>query len=179
MRYSLVTIGALALTWFGGAALADENPADSAFVEQAAQSELTAITLAKVAQEKANCVGINALGVRFFRDHTRVNRELTRIAGEKGIVIPTELDAKHRQLVETVAAKSGPEFDAAYSTTMAAAHEQSITLYTAAASSEDKDFARFAKLTLPALREHKRLSDVYVNATASGATSATLVSSRD
>ncbi len=48
------------------------------------RASLTAITLAKMAQEKANCVGINALGVRLFRDHTRVNRELTRIAGEKG-----------------------------------------------------------------------------------------------
>ena len=83
MRHSLVTIGALALTLFGGAALAEENSAtvaNNAFVEQAAQSELTAITLAKMAQEKANCVGINALGVRFYRDHTRVNNELTRIA---------------------------------------------------------------------------------------------------
>ncbi len=51
-------------------------------------------------------------------------------------------------------------------TTIVDAHEQSIVLYTAASASEDKEFARFAKLTLPALREHKRLSDVYVKVTA-------------
>ncbi len=84
MRSSIVTIGALVLTWLGGAAVAADGASEEAFLQQASQAELTAMTLGKLAQEKANCVGINALGVRFFRDHTRVNRELTRIASEKG-----------------------------------------------------------------------------------------------
>lgn len=162
MRSSIVTIGALVLTFFGGAALAD----DAVFVDQAAQAEMTAMTLGKLAQEKAGCVGINALGVRFYRDHNRVNRELVRIAGQKGLNVPTELNEQNRRLVESLRSKSGPEFDAAYSQAMSKAHADSIALYTQVASSEDKDFARFAKLTLPALREHKRLSDVYVTATA-------------
>jgi putative membrane protein len=164
----------------GSAALAAEPSANASFVERAGQSELAAMTLGKLAQEKADCVGINALGVRLLHDHTRVNRELTRIAGEKGITVPTDLDSNHRQLVETLRAKSGPEFDAAYSQAMAKAHEESITLYTQAASSDDADFANFARKTLPALREHKRLSDVYVVATALPTTGkAALVSKRD
>lgn len=163
MRSSIVTIGAVVLTFFGGAVWAAD---DASFVNEAAQAELTAMTLGKLAQEKANCVGINALGVRFFRDHNRVSRELTRIAGEKGLEMPTELNEHNRQLVDELRAKSGPEFDYAYSQAMSKAHADSIVLYTQASSSEDKDFARFAKLTLPALREHKRLSDIYVVATA-------------
>jgi putative membrane protein len=166
MRSSIVTMGALVLTWLSGAAMASESPADVAFMSEAAQAELTAMKLGKLAQEKANCVGINALGVRLVRDHTRVNRELTRIADSKGLAVPAELDEQHSALVDSLTAKSGPEFDAAYSQAMSTAHAQSIALYTQASSSEDADVARFARLTLPALREHKRLSDVYVVATA-------------
>ncbi len=78
----------------------------------------------------------------------------------------TDLDEQNRQLVDSLRAKSGPEFDAAYSQAMSKAHADSIALYTQAMSGEDKDLAKFARLTLPAFREHKRLSDVYVTATA-------------
>ncbi len=57
MRSSILTIGAVVLTWFGAAAFAAD---DATFVDEAAQAELTAMTLGKLAQEKANCVGINA-----------------------------------------------------------------------------------------------------------------------
>jgi putative membrane protein len=166
MRKSIVllSLGALLSLW--GLAFADVVPRDSvasaAFIVEAGQNALTAVELGKLAQKNASSPGISALGSRLARDHGRMSSLLGLIAREKGFEAPVELDAEHRAVVERLSALSGVEFDSAYTTLMASDHANAITLFMQAAKGDDPDLAEFARRTLPSLREHKRLADVYV-----------------
>jgi putative membrane protein len=55
-------------------------------------------------------------------------------------------------------AKSGADFDAAYSQHMKMDHTKAIALFEGASRSADADFAGFAQKTLPTLKEHKQLA---------------------
>jgi putative membrane protein len=166
MRKSIALLSLGTLLSLSGTLFADMAPRDAVaaagFIQEAGQNALTAVELGKLAQKKASSPGINALGSRLARDHGRMSSILGLIARQKGIEAPVELDAEHRAVVERLRVLAGVEFDSAYTTLMASDHANAITLFTQAAKGDDADLAEFARRTLPSLREHKRLADVYV-----------------
>jgi predicted outer membrane protein len=166
MRRLLVILGSAAVLAFGGTAFADEaaqEPSPSAvFVQKAALNALTEVELGKLAGTNARASGISALGFRLARDHAKMNAMLALISRDKGIDVPVELDEEHRAIVDRLGAMSGAEFDTAYAALMASDHSRAIMLFSQAAEGDDPLIAEFARRTLPSLREHKRLADVYV-----------------
>jgi predicted outer membrane protein len=166
MRKSLVLLSIAILASLGSPSFADVAPPasieSSVFIAEAGQNALMAVELGKLAQKNARSPGISALGSRLARDHGRMNAVLKVICSEKGFDVPVELDGNHRAVVDRLSALSGVEFDSAYATLMASDHANAITLFTHATEGDDPDLAEFARRTLPSLREHKRLADVYV-----------------
>jgi putative membrane protein len=166
MRRLLVILGSATVLAFAGIALADEAPRESSpsavFVQKAALNALTEVELGKLASTNARASGISALGFRLARDHAKMNAVLAMISRDEGLEIPVELDDEHRAVVERLGAMTGAEFDAAYAALMASDHSRAIVLFSQAAEGDDPVIAEFARRTLPSLREHKRLADVYV-----------------
>ncbi len=151
-------IAAMALLMTSGLALADApqaNPADE-FLANALQTSMTQVELGKLAQKNAQSAGVNALGVRLQRDHARIGKMLATLANQKGVTVPVSLDS--HAAIDSLSAKSGAEFDAAYSAQMVRDHETAIALFTAAESSSDADLRQVARLALPTLREDERLA---------------------
>jgi putative membrane protein len=131
------------------------------FLEKALQYSLAEIELGRLARTNAQSMGINALGTRIARDHTRMRTMLGLIARDKGVAVVDSLDTRHRAVVDGLKAKTGAEFDAAYASLMVSNHEKAIALFAEAARSDDPDVAEFAKRALPSLREEKRLAVSY------------------
>jgi putative membrane protein len=127
---------------------------------------MTEVALGKLAEQNARSMGINALGGRLARDHARMNKILALISQDKGVTVPTSLDSEHRAIVDALSAKTGAEFDVAYSRLMVSDHAKAIALFSEAAAGGDPDLAAFAKSALPALREQKRLADSFQKMTA-------------
>lgn len=165
MNKLLATLTTFSLLAAGGACFADTAAVNSAqceaFLAQATQNAMTEVALGKLAEKNARSMGINALGSRMVRDHSRMNRILRLISSDKGISVPSSLDAEHRAIVDSLGLKTGAEFDVAYATMMVSDHAKAIALFSEAAQSEDEDVAVFAKSALPALREQKRLADSF------------------
>jgi putative membrane protein len=131
---------------------------DSEFLQRAMQNSLTEVELGKLAGHNARSTGINALGSRLARDHGRIGTMIGLISKDKGIKLPTALDADHRAVVERLSAKTGTEFDVAYTELMVAEQDRAIAMFMAATTSDDPDLAEFARRALPTLREQKRLA---------------------
>jgi putative membrane protein len=153
----------LALTGASSAAIAADAaktpPAPSAFVKKAAQDGMTEVEAGKVALSKSQDPEIRTFAERMVTDHGKANAELATIAKSKGINAPKTLDAEHKAMLDTLASKSGPDFDRAYSEHMNMDHSKAISLFESAAGSDDKDLAKFAQKTLPTLKEHKELAE--------------------
>jgi putative membrane protein len=154
------TILFLAIAGASNAAVAAQNdsPSPKTFVEKAAQDGMTEVELGKVALEKSRNPEVRNFALRMVEDHGKANRELAALAKQKGIDAPKELDAEHQPMVKNLEAKDGASFDSEYSHHMNMDHSKAISLFEAASNSPDKEFASFAKKTLPTLKEHKEMA---------------------
>lgn len=157
-RLPLIVMG-IALAGVSSAGDAESAvPAPAAFVNMAAQAGMTEVEAGKVALAKSKNPEIRGFAQRMVDDHGSANRELASLAKAKGIDTPRQLDAEHQAVVDALRARSGADFDAAYSRHMAMDHDKAIALFEGASKSPDPEFAGFAQKTLPTLQEHKQLA---------------------
>lgn len=150
------------------AADAKSIPEPAAFVKKAAQDGMTEVEAGKVALAKSQDPSVRSFAQRMVDDHSKANAELSSIATAKGIDVPKELDAEHQTMVDALSAKSGSDFDREYSQHMNMDHHKAIALFEGASRSSDADLARFARKTLPTLKQHKELAETLPGKSASG-----------
>jgi putative membrane protein len=152
----------LAITGASSAAMAADAestpPAPSVFVKKAALDGMTEVEAGKVALTKSQDPAIRSFAERMVADHGKANKELTSIAERKGLNPPKQLDADHKQMLETLKGKTGKDFDQAYAEHMNMDHSKAVALFESASESSDPELAQFAKKTLPTLKEHKALA---------------------
>ncbi len=131
---------------------------DQQFISKAAEGDLAEVELGKLAAEKASSDGVKQLGQRLAQDHGRANEELTQLAQQKGLTLPTTLDRKHTALRDRLAKLSGAEFDRAYLAEMNRDHRGDIAEFEREAQKgHDQDVKSWASKMLPTLREHREL----------------------
>jgi len=136
-----------------------DKTSDRAFLLKAAQGGMTEVELGKIAQEKATAPEVKQFGSHMVMDHSKANDELKAIAAEKGVTVPSSLDAKHQAMVDHFNHLSGPEFDHAYVQAMVKDHEKDAAEFReASTSAQDPDVKNFASSTLKVIENH--LSDI-------------------
>jgi putative membrane protein len=137
----------------------DKSGADPAtFVKKAALGGMTEVETSKLAASKAEDPQVRSFAQKMVTDHTKANDELKSLAKKKGWTLPTSLDAEHKAIVQKLSAKSGADFDAAYSKQMMQDHEKTVALFKGATQSSDADLAQWAEKTLPTLEKHEQLA---------------------
>jgi len=133
--------------------------ASTTFAATAAQDGMIEVALAGLALRKSRSNQLRQFAQRVVQDYARSNGELDSIARCKGLILPTEVDAKHTALVVSFNAKSGSAFDEAYLKHMGRKHSEATTLFESASRSGDPDVVAFARKGLSTLREHQVLAD--------------------
>jgi putative membrane protein len=129
--------------------------ADRKFMTEAAQGGLAEVEMGKLAGERATNDAVKQFGQRMVTDHGRANEELKGLAQQKGVALPTELDAKHKKLQERLSRLSGAEFDRAYMEEMVKDHRKDVSEFRGKAKgAKDPDLKAWAGKTLPTLEEH-------------------------
>jgi putative membrane protein len=87
---------------------------DSKFVTEAAVSGMFEVEAGKLAQAQGSSDQVKQMGEMMVKDHTAANEELMQLATSKGVELPTELDAKHKGMLEKLSKQTGADFDKAY-----------------------------------------------------------------
>jgi putative membrane protein len=150
---------ALVLT-IAGAAAAQSRPAsvsaaDQQFMTQAAAGGLAEVELSRLAVHRADSDAVRQFGDRMMRDHGAADAELQRLAEQKGVSLPQELDATHRAAYDRLSTMSGPEFDQAYMTQMMSDHAEAVRLFQRETQAgEDREVRAWAAAKLPTLEAH-------------------------
>jgi putative membrane protein len=157
--------------WAGFAALlcaissmtvsADRLTTAQTFVDQAAQAGMTEVALGKLAATRSNNPDVRAFAARMVEDHGRANDELAALVHGHEVDLPTSLDGEHSALVADMSARTGGDFDAAYTKQMVDDHASAVSLFRSAAASNDLTpaLANSASRILPTLEEHKKMAD--------------------
>ncbi|MFN6962549.1 MAG: DUF4142 domain-containing protein [Pyrinomonadaceae bacterium] len=125
------------------------------FYVKAAQGGMAEVELGRLAQTKASNAAAKQFAAMMVNDHGKANDELKAVAQQKGVTLPTAVDAKHQAVMQRLQSLSGAEFDAAYADAMVQDHEETIALFEAKAQdSADQPGRDFAARTLPTLKHH-------------------------
>ena len=136
-----------------------EKNSDSKYMMMAATSDMNDIGLSQQALSKSTNEDVKKLAQMMIDDHTKSSEELKPIAASKGVVLPTEMDSKHKSAMEKMSSMSGMEFDMAYVKMMVKDHEKAVALHQKEASSgKDAEAKAFAAKTLPVVQMHLDMS---------------------
>ena len=150
---------------FGCAALSFPAPAqntgsaatsDQAFVDMAAQTDMTEAHLGQMAADQAQSQGVKDYAQMLVTDHTADYTKLSAVAGKAGLTVPKGLDAKHEKMAASFAKLHGKAFDQKYIHEMVAGHEAAIAAYNKESrDGQNADLKGYATETLPTLEKHE------------------------
>jgi len=139
----------------GGSANSQLAPEDASFVREAVQAGLTEVKLGTLAVQNGQDQNVKTFAQKLASDHTAANQELQQIAAQKGMQLPTVIDAREMLTLKRLSSLSGTEFDRAFAQDAVKAHEQAVKLFQKEAQSgQDPELKAFAQKKLPMLREH-------------------------
>ena len=138
-----------------GASGAAPSSADAKFAKKAAMDNLAEVALADVARQQASQDTVKQYAEKLRSDHEQATEKLKSIAAQKGIDLPTDVDAKHKREQDKLAKKQGADFDKAYIDSMIKDHKSTIKEFEhEAKSGKDPELKEFANGMLPGLRKH-------------------------
>jgi len=129
---------------------------DQQFVDFAAQTDMVEANLGQLAQNVASSQEVKDFGAMLNTDHTSDYKQLTDIAKQANLTMPTAIDAEHnKMMVDPFQKLKGAAFDRKYAQEMVAGHTKAIAIYKKEATDAQNDALKsYAQATLPALEKH-------------------------
>jgi putative membrane protein len=161
-RALVAAIAGAGLCYIANANAADESKAgtesklsasDKKFVKKAYKGGLTEVEVSKMAKDKAKNDSTKDVAEHMVTDHGKANDRLMEIAKEENLDL-SKVTAKPAKM-------TGDDFDKEYLTMLKKDHETTIAMFEKeagdAGAKEDSDVVKFAKDTLPTLKDHLKM----------------------
>ena len=132
---------------------------DKKFVMAAANGGMMEVKAGEIAASNATNADVKAFGQRMVTDHGKANDELKQLATNKGLALPTDIDADHQKKVDDLSKKKGKAFDKAYMDDMVKDHEKDVAEFQKeSTSAQDPDLKAWVTKTLPTLQDHLKMA---------------------
>ena len=129
------------------------SAADKKFLKHAYKGGMTEVEVSKMAKEKATNDATKDVADHMVTDHSKANDKLMEIAKEENLDL-SKIEAKPAKMSDT-------DFDKEYLTMLKKDHETTIAMFEKEANDtgtkEDSDVKKFAKDTLPTLKDHLKM----------------------
>ncbi len=102
----------------------------SAFVQNAARSDMFEIRASKLAETKSSSPELKKFAAEMIKGHMKTTAGLKKAIAEGDVntPIPAGLDKRRKGMLENLRASSGPEFDKRYVAQQIAAHQEALDL---------------------------------------------------
>lgn len=135
-----------------------KNP-DSKFMMTLATGGMNEIGLSQTAVSKSTNEEVKKYAQMMIDDHTKAGEELKTLAASKSVMLPMEMDAKHKAMNEKLSAMSGSDFDKEYVKAMVKDHEKTVALLQKEADKgKDAEAKAFAAQLLPTVQGHLEMA---------------------
>jgi len=90
------------------------NAGDEKALKDMAQANINEIAAAKIALSKAQSSDVKAFAQKMVNDHGSALSKVQTVAEQKGVPLPTEPDAMHKEMAAKLEQQSGEAFDKMY-----------------------------------------------------------------
>ncbi len=141
------------------------SPLDRQFIIDAAQGGMAEVSLGQMASQRATNDAVKQYAQRMVQEHTQANRELLRLASQKGVTPPRDMGPKYRAAMDRLMQLPRASFDQAYiSEAGINGHLESLAVYQRQAQlGQDPDLKAFAAKTLPIVQNHLQVAGNLTN----------------
>ena len=99
---------------------------DKDFVRDVAVMNMAEIELSRTALQKSAGPDVKQFAQMMVDDHNSAGEKLTAVATQHQLEVPTQIDEKHRDKGDKIAAKQGLEFDKDYADAMVDGHQDFV-----------------------------------------------------
>jgi putative membrane protein len=140
-----------------GTASAELTTTTEGFVQAAAMSDMYEIEAGKIAAERAHSAEIKAFANEMVAAHTKTSATLkAKLAeGNVSVALPTELDARHKGMIDNLTGAAPEDFDQRYTNQQVNAHEEAVILFRGySENGENAVLKAAAAETLPLIQQH-------------------------
>jgi putative membrane protein len=128
---------------------------DLAFMNDAAAGGMAEIELGRLAVKQAASKEVKQFAERVIADHSKAGEELKQLAQRKQVMLPQEVNPKHRETIDKLSPQRGAAFDRAYVKAMVANQVKDVTGFESVAKGAvDADVKDYAAKILPTLKAH-------------------------
>jgi putative membrane protein len=134
-----VAVAVAALLGAMGAQAESLAKADQAMLKQLAQANIAEIEAGRIALDKSQNSEVKAFAQQMIDDHSKGLREVMAVAQSKGVVLPTEPDAKHKAMGKKLQRLSGDAFDREYAAQAGISDHRATHAYLQKVQTEAKD----------------------------------------
>jgi putative membrane protein len=137
----------------------------SAFVQNAARSDMYEIQAAMLAEQKSQNAQVKDFAQMMAKDHTMTTQKLMA-ALPAGVTPPSDLDKRRQGLLDNLKNSTSGEFDKRYASQQVAAHQEALTLMQGYAKRGDNaQLKSLAGQTVPMIQMHLTLAKALPGAT--------------
>ena len=131
------------------------SPADRLFLTRAADGNMAEVMTSQMALKKGENSEIKTVAQMLIQEHGTAQQDLTKLAGQKGVLLPPTLGPTHTVLSMMLAKESGSKFDKDFIGAQVEDHENTIALFQQeVASGQDPDVKAYAAQYLPKIVGH-------------------------
>lgn len=128
---------------------------DTSFLKEASMGNQAEITLAQMAQQKAQNPEVKNLAQMIEQDHQQAQQKLQTIAQANGVTLEEKPTFSQRRTQSKLEKLSGADFDQQYAKDMIEDHVSDIKKFQKASEKlENSDLKQYAQETLPTLQKH-------------------------
>jgi putative membrane protein len=99
------------------------------FIKTAHEAGLTEIEASKIAKAKSANSQVKSFADMMITDHTEMAKYVDSLAKDKFVMVLSNVSHDHQIVLDSLAKKSGAEFDKAYMEMMVADHEEATELF--------------------------------------------------
>ena len=114
-------------------------------------TEIKASTLALSISQNAD---VKSFAQMMITDHSKADSALKAMEFDKLLTEKDSISGEHQELIDSLATKTGADFDKAYIAMMIQGHKEAEDLFTDASDDKNQTIQDFARATLPTIQMH-------------------------
>jgi putative membrane protein len=125
-----------------------------AFIKGAHEGGLTEIAASQIAKKNSTNAEVTGFADMMLKDHADLQKEVDALAEAKFVIIRDSVNYDHRIVLDSLAKKTGAEFDKAYMKMMVADHTEAEELFKLNESSNYPEIREVADKGLKVIPKH-------------------------
>jgi len=125
-----------------------------ALIRNGLEGGMTEIKASALAEANSKNPRVISFAKMMIADHTKADSALKAMEFDKMITEEDTISGDHKVMIDSLAKKSGADFDKAYIAMMIHDHEGAVDLFTEQSNDKNKTIQDFARQTLPTIEMH-------------------------